>query len=73
MAQHYIEIDGHKVDPEKADLFYNMNDGTRVTDEEWDESARRIKEAEALEGEDAITWVPVRDWNGDGGAAGTNE
>lgn len=73
MAEHYIEIDGHRVDPDKADLFHNMDDGSRTTDEEWDESKRRMEEAEALEGDDAITWIPVADWNGDGGELGTNE
>lgn len=69
----FIEIDGHKVDADIADLFYNMSDGSRVTNDEWDESKRRIAEAEALEGDDAITWIPVADWNGDGGVPGTNE
>ncbi|HEY8588654.1 MAG TPA: hypothetical protein VIL55_03770 [Naasia sp.] len=44
----YVIIDGHKVDPHIADRFYDGCTGRRVTDEEWDESQRRIRELEAL-------------------------
>lgn len=40
----FIDIDGHKVDPKKVDRFYNGSDGTRVTDEQWDEDKRRAIE-----------------------------
>jgi hypothetical protein len=43
----YVNIDGHKVDPHRVDEFYDGRTGRRVTDEEWDESARRVREAEA--------------------------
>lgn len=48
----YIELDGHKVDPATIDLFYDMRTGQRVTDEQWDETKRRIELAEALEADD---------------------
>jgi hypothetical protein len=57
----YVDIDGHRVLADKADAFYN-HDGTRVTDEQWDESKRRVAEAEALEGDDAITWQSIEDY-----------
>lgn len=47
----WIELDGHKVDPEKLDRFYN-GDGTRVTDEQWDEDRRRA--IAGLAGEDIV-------------------
>jgi hypothetical protein len=43
-----ILIDGHTVDPATADLFYDGDTGERVSDEEWDETQRRIELAEAL-------------------------
>ena len=54
----YVDINGHKVDADKVDLFFSGKDGTPVTDEEWDESARRIKAAEAS---DEVTWTPIED------------
>ena len=39
----YVDIDGHKVDARIADRFYNDSDGSRVTDEQWDETKRRIE------------------------------
>lgn len=59
----YIDIDGHQVEAGKADRFYNY-DGTRVSDEQWDESKRRQAEAEALEGDAAITWTPIDEYGG---------
>ena len=56
-----VDIDGHKVDADKVDLFFNQHDGSRVTDEEWDESKRRQAEAEAL-GDDAVTWQSIDDY-----------
>lgn len=51
MAEHdeFILIDGHKVAAELADQFYSGKTGERVTDAEWDESRRRIREAEAAD------------------------
>lgn len=46
-----VVIDGHKVDPHRVDEFYDGKTGRRVTDEEWDESARRKAAAEADAGE----------------------
>jgi len=37
----FVEIDGHKVDERLVDRFYNAHDGSRVSDEDWDESKRR--------------------------------
>lgn len=60
MADHaFVLIDGHRVDPGKVDLFFN-HDGTRVSDEQWDETTRRIREAEANPA--AITWQPIADY-----------
>lgn len=39
----FVEIDGHKVPAHLADLFYNADDGSRVTDEQWDEQMRRFR------------------------------
>lgn len=36
-----VLIDGHTVDAEKVDRFYNGDDGTRVSDEQWDTSRDR--------------------------------
>lgn len=47
MDQDFVVIDGHKVDPHRVDQFFNGDTGERVTDEEWDESQRRLREAEA--------------------------
>lgn len=43
----YIELDGHKIDPAIIDLFFDMRTGERITDEEWDETKRRIAAGEA--------------------------
>lgn len=53
----YIEIDGHRVDPEKAHRFYH-GDGRRVSDEEWDEDRRRAIAAMNGEGEAVLSDVP---------------
>lgn len=45
-----VIIDGHNVPAAIADQFYNASDGSRVTDEQWDESKRRIAEAESNDG-----------------------
>lgn len=61
MGEHNtIEIDGHVIDLNKysPDIFFSGKDGERVTDEEWDESARRVREAEAS---DEVTWTPVEE------------
>lgn len=47
--QRFVEIDGHKVDAHRVDQFYDGRTGRRVTDEEWDESQRRLREAEAAD------------------------
>lgn len=52
----FVVIDGHKVRSDRTDQFYSGKDGTRVTDEEWDISKAKIEAAEALEGDEAITW-----------------
>lgn len=54
----HVTIRGHLVDTDvhDVDTFYSGKDGSPVTDPEWDESARRVAEAEALQGEAAITW-----------------
>ncbi len=44
-----IELDGHMVDPDRIDQFYDGNTGRRITDEEWDESQRRLREHEAAD------------------------
>lgn len=44
----YIDIDGHRVRASEADHFWN-GDGTRVTDEQWDETKRRRAAIEAEE------------------------
>jgi hypothetical protein len=56
-----INIDGYLVDLDvhSPDTFYSGKDGTRVTNAEWDESKRRVAEAEALVGDAAITWTPI--------------
>jgi hypothetical protein len=40
-----VEIDGHTVDASQVDLFFDMKTGQRVTDEEWDETQRRLAAA----------------------------
>lgn len=75
MADRMVEIDGHKVIADRVDLFYSGKDGERITDAEWDESKRRIENAEMLDTDPdspLVTWVPVRDYNGDGGNLGTD-
>ncbi len=39
-----VRIDGHTVDARNADQFFNGSDGSRVTDEQWDESRDRTAE-----------------------------
>lgn len=41
-----VNIDGHEVDGAIVDQFFNGDDGSRVTDGQWDESKRRIRAAE---------------------------
>lgn len=55
---HKVNIDGYLVDLDEhdIDMFFSGKDGTRVTDAEWDESKRRIAEAEAS---DAVTWTVI--------------
>lgn len=75
MGEYTVGIDGHRVDADTADLFYNMDDGSRISDAQWDESKRRVQDAEMLDtdpGNPLVTWIPVRDYNGDGGELGTN-
>lgn len=58
----YIEIDGHRVDPDKVDLFFSGKDGSRITDAEWDESKRRLENAEMLDTDPdnpLVTWEVV--------------
>lgn len=47
-------IDGHKVDPELVDRFYNGSDGRRTSDAEWDETRRRTLEFEGLDDAEAL-------------------
>jgi hypothetical protein len=48
MTGEKVELDGHLVDADKLDQFHNGSDGSRVTDEEWDESKARKEFAESL-------------------------
>lgn len=41
MSTDFIELDGHRVDRRILDRFYNAADGSRVTDDQWDEEKRR--------------------------------
>lgn len=41
-----VELDGHQVDAHSIDMFFDGDTGRRVTDEEWDESKRRLQEHE---------------------------
>ena len=45
MDDETIEIDGHQVPAHLVDLFYNGSDGSRVSDEQWDEQKARLVEA----------------------------
>ncbi|WP_350347267.1 hypothetical protein ABIQ69_11560 [Agromyces sp. G08B096] len=54
-----VIIGGHSVPEDKVDLFFDGKSGRRVTDAEWDESKRRLREAEALLGDAAVTWEPI--------------
>ena len=56
-----FEIDGHHIDANKysPDLFFSGKDGARVSDEDWDISAQRVKEAEAS---DEVTWTPIEEY-----------
>lgn len=72
-----VNIAGHVVDPEKHDLdyFFSGRDGSAVSDAEWDESKRRLENAEMLDSDPdnpLVTWIPIRDYNGDGGDLGTD-
>jgi hypothetical protein len=44
MASEYVEIDGHMVDVNLAQFFYDMRTGERLTDEQWDESIAVMNE-----------------------------
>lgn len=48
MADHaaWVEINGHKVDPAYVDLFIDGRTGQPISDDEWDEQMRRIREHE---------------------------
>lgn len=61
MGEHadYVLIDGHKVAPHLVDEFYNGDDGGRVTDEQWDESKRRLENDN-----DTVTWKPIAEYDG---------
>jgi hypothetical protein len=37
----YVDLEGHRVRADQLDRFYHGRDGSRVTDEEWDEEKRR--------------------------------
>lgn len=39
-----VEIDGHVVDANLAQFFYDMRTGERLTDEQWDESRAIMRE-----------------------------
>lgn len=45
MADHsaHIEINGHMVPVEKADLFFHGSTGEPLTDAEWDEQKARLE------------------------------
>lgn len=59
-----VNINGHTVDAEKVDRFYNGGDGTRVTDEQWDES--RDRTADTLDDLRALGFAYVGDTCPDG-------
>ena len=40
----------HLVDSHLIDLFYDGRTGELISDEEWDEQARRLQEGENLDG-----------------------
>jgi hypothetical protein len=42
----FVEINGHRVDARYADLFRSGVDGSPISDDEWDEQIRRIREHE---------------------------
>lgn len=44
-----VVIDGYRVDPHTVDLYFDMRTGERVSDEEWDETRRRLELAEAMD------------------------
>lgn len=48
MAEHvqHSEIDGHKVPVGYESWFYNGDDGSRISDEQWDEQMRRVREVD---------------------------
>lgn len=73
-----FEVNGFTIDATKfsPDQFHSGRDGSLIPDSEWDESKRRVENAEMLDTDPdnpLVTWVPIRDWNGDGGELGTNE
>lgn len=59
MSDSSIELNGHQVPADRVDLFRDGRTGQPITDAQWDEQKRRLAAAEALQGEDAVTWEPV--------------
>lgn len=73
-----FEVNGYTIDADKftPDQFFSGRDGSALSDEEWDESKRRVAEIEAIDNDPdnpLVTWEPVRDYNGDGGELGPDE
>lgn len=73
-----FEVNGFTIDADKysPDQFFSGKDGSTLSDGEWDESKRRVTAMEAIDTDPenpVMTWVPVRDWNGDGGELGPNK
>lgn len=50
----------HRVPAERADQFFNADDGSPLSDADYDETKRRTAELEAL-GPDAVTWEPLEE------------
>lgn len=40
-----VQLDGHTVQADRLDEFYNGSDGSRVTDAQWDESRDRTADS----------------------------
>lgn len=62
-----MNLEGYIVDSRKLDRFYNGSDGSRVSDEQWDEEKKRYQSA-TLEGLPVQITLPTGDEFGAGGA-----
>lgn len=58
----FVEVNGHKVPSSRVDMFFSGKDGSPNTDAEWDESKRRLEDAEMLDTDPdnpLVTWEPI--------------